>query len=162
MASPSSDSRPADATTPEAAPVAPPQAVPAPPTGALSYALGFLAFIGIPFLSLIVGGIVMASVYPSARRKGGLAAENARNAANWGLTVILIGVVTLGAHVVLLFAASDTPLAKDFYPIGIPITLFAVLWLVHFVLIICGLVKANQREVFRPRIAIPFLRPPAA
>ncbi|PPH62067.1 hypothetical protein C5D25_08515, partial [Rathayibacter sp. AY1D7] len=109
MASPSSDPRPADATTPEAAPVAPPQAVPAPPTGALSYALGFLAFIGIPFLSLIVGGIVMASVYPSARRKGGIAAENARNAANWGLTVILIGVVTLGAHVVLLFAASDTP-----------------------------------------------------
>ena len=47
------------------------QYLPVPPTGAASYALGFLAFIGIPFLSILVAGIVMAAVYPSAKEKAG-------------------------------------------------------------------------------------------
>ncbi|MBF4462921.1 MULTISPECIES: DUF4870 domain-containing protein [unclassified Rathayibacter] len=152
MDTPAVDPRPVDASEQEA-----PPAAPAGPTGALSYALGFLTF-AIPFFGLIIAGIVMAAVYPSARRKGGLAAENARYAANWGLTVASVGVVLVAAHVVLLLLASGTPLARGFSPVGIPMTIFAVLWVVHLVLIIVGLVRTNQRVVFRPRIAIPFFR----
>ncbi|PUB25586.1 uncharacterized protein DUF4870 [Promicromonospora sp. AC04] len=134
------------------------QYLPVPPTGAVSYALGFLAFIGIPFLSLLVAGIVMAAVYPSAKRKGGLAAENARRAANWGITAFLIATITLVTHFVLLFTATGTSLGDGFYPVGIPITIFAATFVVHLVVIICGLVKANRREVLRNPLAIPFIR----
>jgi uncharacterized Tic20 family protein len=159
MTDPSFDAKPpAAAPAPAAEPVPAPPAGVAGPSGGLSYGLGFLAFIGIPFLSVLTAGIVMASVYPSARKRGGLAAENARIAANWGFTLILGTVVTLGSHVLALVAVTDTPMAKGFYPVGIPITVFAALVVAHLVVIICGLVKASNREVFRNPLAIPFLR----
>lgn len=134
------------------------QYLPVPPTGAASYALGFLAFIGIPFLSILVAGIVMAAMYPSAKSRGGLAAENARRAANWGITAALVAAATLVTHFVLLFTMTGTPLADGFYPLGIPITIFGATFVVHLVVIICGLVKANRRELFSNPLAIPFIR----
>ena len=145
-----------------AQPVAPaiaPQ--PAPPTGSLPYALGFLAIVGIPFLSVLTAGIVMVSVYPAMKKKGALAAENARQAANWGWTLIIGTVITLGGHFVLLYFVSGTPVAKGFYPVGILITIFGALCVAHLVIIIMGLVKAHGRGVLNNRLAIPFIKRPA-
>src|SRR5699024_7083280 len=72
-----------------------------PASGAVSWAMGFLCFIPIPYVSFLIAGIVMAAVYPSQRRKGPVAAENARFAANWGLTVILAVVVLVGSAIVV-------------------------------------------------------------
>lgn len=50
-----------------------------------SWALGFLAYIPFPLVSVLIAAIVMVCVYPSTRRKGvPLATQNARIAANWG------------------------------------------------------------------------------
>ena len=149
-----------DAAPIQPQPVAP--APPAPPTGSLPYALGFLAIVGIPFLSVLTAGIVMVSVYPAMKKKGALAAENARQAANWGWTLIIGTVLTLGGHFVLLYFVSGTPVAKGFYPVGILITIFGALCVAHLVIIIMGLVKAHGRGVLNNRLAIPFIKRPAA
>lgn len=52
MASASSDPRPTDGTAPQTVPAPQQRAAATAPTGALSDALGFLAFIAIPFLRL--------------------------------------------------------------------------------------------------------------
>ncbi|WP_077222404.1 DUF4870 domain-containing protein [Rathayibacter sp. VKM Ac-2630] len=145
-------------TPPDPRPEHPSLPQPAPPTGAMPYALGFLALTGIPFVSLIVAGVVMAAVLPSARQRGGVAAENGRRAANWGLTTVLVTVLCLVGHFVLLFALTADAPSTSFYPIGIPITVFAVLAVAHLVVIVCGLVSANRGNVFRNPLAIPFLR----
>jgi uncharacterized Tic20 family protein len=103
---------------------------------------------------------VMASVYPAMKKKGPLAAENARQAANWGWTLIIGTVLTLGGHVLLLFLLTDTPFAQGFYPLGIPLTIFLALCVAHLVIIIMGLVKAHGRGVLNNRLAIPFIRRP--
>jgi uncharacterized Tic20 family protein len=149
-----------DAAPIQPQPAPPFSSQPAPPTGALSYALGFLAFIGIPFLSVVTAGIVMAAIYPSMKKKGALAAENARQAANWGYTLIIGTIITVGGHFVLLYFVSGTPVAKGFYPVGILITLFGALCVAHLVILIMGLVKANGRGVLNNRLAIPFIRRP--
>lgn len=132
------------------------QQPPAPPaTGALPYGLGFLAYIPIPYLSLLVAGIVMASVYPSQKKKGELAAENARNAANWGLSLITYMVLNLLIFAISLTIQGDTP---GFFPTGIVVLIFFALGIAHLVVIIMGLVAANKRTVLRNRIAIPFIR----
>jgi uncharacterized Tic20 family protein len=145
-----------------AAPAQPATPQPAPPTGSLPYALGFLAIVGIPFLSVLTAGIVMVSVYPAMKKKGALAAENARQAANWGWTLIIGTVITLGGHFVLLYFVSGTPVAKGFYPVGIFITIFGALCVAHLVVIIMGLVKAHGRGVLNNRLAIPFIKRTAA
>jgi uncharacterized Tic20 family protein len=126
-----------------------------PATGALPYGLGFLAYIPIPYLNLIIAGIVMASIYPSQKTKGDLAAENARNAANWGLSLILYMVLDILFFVILLVSNGDS---TGFFPVGIPVVIFLALGVAHLVVIIMGLVAANKRAVLRNRIAIPFMR----
>ena len=125
-------------------------------TGALPYGLGFLAYIPIPYLSLLVAGIVMAAVYPSQKTKGELAAENARQAANWGLSLIAYIVIDFLFFAIMLATRGDD--STGFFPIGIPVVLFFVLGIAHLVVIIMGLVAANKRTVLRNRIAIPFIR----
>jgi uncharacterized Tic20 family protein len=126
-----------------------------PATGALPYALGFLAYIPIPYLSLLVAGIVMASVYPAQKAKGELAAENARHSANWGLSLILYMVLDFLLFIILLVSNQDS---RGFFPIGIPVLIFLALGIAHLVVIIMGLVAANKHTVMRNRIAIPFIR----
>jgi uncharacterized Tic20 family protein len=132
------------------------QPIAPPATGALPYGLGFLAYIPIPYLNLVIAGIVMASVYPSQKKKGGLAAENARHAANWGLSLILFMVLSFLLFVVLLVTRPED--STGFFPVGIPVLVFFALAIAHLVVIIMGLVAANKRTVLRNRIAIPFIR----
>ena len=133
-----------------------PQPLAAPTAGALPYGLGFLAYIPIPYLSLLVAGIVMAAVYPSQKTKGGLAAENARHAANWGLSLIAYIVLDFLFFAIMLATRGDN--STGFFPVGIPVVLFFALGIAHLVVIIMGLVAANKRTVLRNRIAIPFIR----
>lgn len=128
----------------------PTQYVPPVPTGAASYALGFLAYIPIPFIGLIVGAVVMAATFSSSQKKGGLAAENGRRAANWGLTVIAVMVVLIVWVLLLAFTQTSSPF--------IPIMVYLALSVAHLVVIIMGLVKANAGKVFDNKLAIPLLR----
>ncbi|MFT4213924.1 MAG: DUF4870 domain-containing protein [Microbacterium sp.] len=131
-----------------------------PPTGCKSWALGFLACIPIPWLNTLVAGIVMAAVYPSTRRKGvPVATENARIAANWGLTYIL-GMVLCIVYMVAtgVIAPQSVRAGAGFLPIGWGVIAYMVFWVVHLVVTIMGTVIAAHGRVFRNALAIPFIR----
>ncbi|GAA3889043.1 hypothetical protein GCM10022381_33580 [Leifsonia kafniensis] len=124
-----------------------------PRKGTLGYGLGFLAYVPIPFVGMLVAGIAMAAVYPAAKKQGGVAAENARRAANWGLTVVATLVVLVLAVIVLANVFSGV---KGFFPIGTPVVGFFVLAIVHVIVCIMGLVIGNRGDVFENALAIPF------
>ncbi|MGL4339292.1 MAG: DUF4870 domain-containing protein [Rhodoglobus sp.] len=136
-----------------------------PATGALPYGLGFLAYLPIPIFSLLIAGIVMVAVYPSQRRHGGVAALNARRAANWGLTVIagflavplFLLLIALVGPIVDPLSSSPNPFPR-FSVFHIPVLFYFVLGIAHVVILIMGLVKCKRGEFFNNRLAIPFIR----
>ena len=129
-----------------------------PPRGLLPWALGLLILFPFPFVGGLASGIAMAVSGGASRRFGGVARENARAALNWGLTYVIVSTVLLISHFVLLFAlTSDSP-ASGFYPIGIPITIYFALSVLHLVLVIVGMVRASSGAVMRVPFAIPYLR----
>ncbi|MDF2559753.1 MAG: hypothetical protein K0R99_1199 [Microbacterium sp.] len=130
-----------------------------PARGLLPWALGFLVFIPFPFIGGLASGIAMAVSGGSARRAGGPAAENARSASNWGLTYLMVSTVLLVMHFVLLITlASQGNASTGFFPLGIPITLYFAVSLLHVVLVIIGTVRVSSGGVMRVPFAIPFLR----
>ena len=131
-----------------------------PATGTLSWVMGFLVFLPIPFLGVIATGIVMASVYRTSAQKNAVAEANARSAANWGLTFLLVSTGLLILHFILLFALTADSPATGFYPLGIPITLYALILLLHVVLTIVGTVRSSSGKIVRIPFAVPFLRAP--
>jgi len=133
-----------------------PQAAPA--RGLLPWVLGFLILIPIPFLGGLVSGIAMAASGGSSRRAGGAAAENARSALNWGLTYLMVSTLLIILHVVLLIGLTVQQPATGFYPLGIPITLYFAVSLLHLVLVIVGTVRVSSGGVMRVPFAIPFSR----
>nr|WP_201469321.1 DUF4870 domain-containing protein [Microbacterium hydrocarbonoxydans] len=132
--------------------------VAAPPRGLLPWALGLLIFIPFPFVGGLASGIAMAVSGGGSRRFGGVARENARAALNWGLTYLLVSTVLLVSHFVILFALTSDSSSTGFYPIGIPITLYFAVSVLHVVLVIMGTVKASSGRVVRVPFAIPYLR----
>lgn len=128
------------------------------PTGTLSWALGFLIFLVIPFVSGIISGAAMALSFGASAKHGGIARENARSAANWGLTYVTVSVVLLIVHIILVVGLTGGAGARGFYPIGIAITLYFALSILHVVLVIVGTVKASSGKVMRVPFAIPYIR----
>ncbi|KJL28456.1 DUF4870 domain-containing protein [Microbacterium oxydans] len=129
-----------------------------PPRGLLPWVLGFLIFIPFPFLGGLASGIAMAVSGGASRRAGGPARENARSALNWGLTYLMISTLLLVLHVVVLFSLSGSSGATGFFPIGIPITIYFAISIVHVVLVIMGTVRVSSGAAMRVPFAIPFLR----
>lgn len=129
-----------------------------PPRGLLPWALGLLILIPFPFVGGLASGIAMAVSGGTSRRFGGVAGENARAAANWGLTYLLVSTVLLISHFVILFSLTADSPSSGFYPIGIPITIYFALSAFHVVLVIMGMVKASGGRVMRVPFAIPYLR----
>lgn len=129
-----------------------------PPRGLLPWALGLLILVPFPFVGGLASGIAMAVSGGPSRRFGGVAGENARAAANWGLTYLLVSTVLLISHFVILFSLTADSPSSGFYPIGIPITIYFALSVFHVVLVIMGMVKASSGKVMRVPFAIPYLR----
>lgn len=125
-----------------------------PANGAVAWALGLLVFAFFPLLSSLVGGGAMIVAGRLQRTNGPLAAENGRRAANWGLTYVLATVVLLGTHFGLLIGLQGR-IPPGFFPMGIFITLWLLVSLVHVAVCIVGLVKANSMKVV-PWDGIPF------
>lgn len=135
---------------------APPPAVP--PRGLLPWVLGFLILVPFPFVGGLASGIAMAVSGGASRRAGGPARENARSALNWGLTYLMVSTLLVILHFVLLFVlTADAPTAS-FYPLGIPITLYFAVSILHLVVVIIGTVRASSGKVMRVPFAIPFVR----
>ncbi|MDF1487643.1 DUF7822 domain-containing protein [Tessaracoccus caeni] len=140
----------------------PPQPYPAayqlkPDYGTTPWALGFLVWLPIPFLSVVIAGLAMLFSGRGKRLRGGLAAQNGTNAANWGATAALLMAVLLSFHGILLYVLTKDGPVSGFFPLGIAPVLMAVLIVVHAIVTIVGTVKASKGKVFR-MVAFPFLR----
>lgn len=134
-------------STPAASP-----APPAAPRGALPWGLGLLGLLFLPFANLVVSGVVQAIVGIRQRRLPGIAGANARLAANWGLTVLLIDVVCMVFWVIALSIR-----AQGFFPWGLTIIVWAVLGVLNLIASILGLTQALAGRPARWP-AIPFVR----
>ncbi|MGP9539936.1 hypothetical protein ACT3SP_18240 [Brachybacterium sp. AOP43-C2-M15] len=155
---------PASAPGPRAEPVTAPAGQP-PRNGTIAWAIGFLAYLPVPVLGLIVAGVAQLVVGLGQRKHGGLAAVNGVRAANWGLTQLCWPV--LMAVTVLIGVLTGSPGASggvSFHPAMEVVTftmlgLFFVVALLEAVYAIVGTVMASTgRRV--PLPVIPFLRTP--
>jgi uncharacterized Tic20 family protein len=100
----------------------------------------------------------MAVPYASLRERGQLARDNARHAANWGITFSLATTFLVVTHFTLVFALTGGGGVRGFYPLGIPITIWGLVLLLHIVLVIVGTVRASGGKVTSVPFAIPFIR----
>lgn len=126
------------------------------PTGAAAWGFGFLALIPFPVLGTIVTGLVMLLVGRSQRQHGPPVATVGRNAANWGLTYVMVSSLLWAGHFVLLYQLTKDGPSSDFYPIGIPLTILAGFTLAHLIICGVGVSRAKQGLLFAAP-AIPFL-----
>lgn len=126
------------------------------PTGRLSWALGFLAYIPLPFLALLIASAATMATSAARRRSPDpLVRGNATNAANWALTVFaVVGLCVAWFGVTL---SIDEFRTGGFFPVGAGVIVLLVLSVAHLVVTIAGTVAAATR-VYRAPIAIPFLR----
>lgn len=160
------DGRPAAPASPASASAYPPEGwTPAvsPSSGTVAWAMGFLAFLPIPFFGSIVTGIVMALVGSAQRSKGETARRNGVRAANWGLTYLLLTVVLIGGAFVTVLIATGGQEGQ--VPAGASALIFALigLWafplqLAHLIITITGTVRASRATVFENKLALPLLR----
>ena len=145
-------------------------APPGPPrNGTIAWALGFLAYIPVPFLGLVVAGITQLVVGLGQRKHGGLAAVNGVRAANWGLTQLCWPLLLAISMTIGVLTGSPSPSGGGgivFTPVmnGVVFTVLGLYFLVavmEVVYAIVGTVKASKGlEVRLP--VIPFLRAPRA
>jgi uncharacterized Tic20 family protein len=127
----------------------------------LPHALGFLApILFVPFLSTLLTGLAMI-IAAGVQRRNPLAEPLSRSAGNWGITLMIASALLGTMHFVLLATLSDGS-GSSFFPIGIPIVIYAAVCIAHLVVTIVGLVRAGQRRPWRNPLAIPFLSAPAS
>lgn len=151
------DANAAGMTQPDLPPAAPYAPATTNPTGRTSWMLGFLAYIPIPFLGLVIAAVAMLAANGSAKRTGQpVAMENGRRAANWGITVLLV-MALCGLYVLFLAIAVPDARSAGFFPIGLSVVVILLLAVAHVVVTIAGTVIAGRGRVFRAP-AIPFLR----
>ncbi|WP_424468007.1 DUF4870 domain-containing protein [Pseudoclavibacter helvolus] len=125
--------------------------------GAVQWSLGLLALIPFPFVSAITAGIVMVATGRARSPATPAGERNRTNAANWGLTYLISSIILIALHIAFLMVFDDE-YSSSFFPIGIPITIWAAVSVTHIVFSIIGTVKASRGVVFSP-IALPFFGP---
>ncbi|WP_316670044.1 hypothetical protein [uncultured Propionibacterium sp.] len=114
------------------------------PAGALTWFLGMIAFIGLPFVNLIITGVVMIAVGVGQRRMGGPAGRSAAGAMRWGIGVATTSAALLVGFFGVLSAASSAPgLLKGFFPLGSFLVAWVLLTLVHLIVCIVQGVRAS-------------------
>lgn len=134
------------------APTPPPPSTARPPAAALAWGLGLLGLLLLPFVNLVISGIVMVAVGLHQSRAGGLARVNGRRAADWGLTVLVIAIPCTVVWVVAL-----TIRASGFFPWDLAVIVWLLLGVVNLVVAVVGLVQAAGGRAVRVP-AIRFFR----
>ena len=131
-----------------------------PVTGAAAWWLGLITLVGFLIFGNIFGVVALVICRHQTKNRWPAGARtNVRNSLNWQLSYALYSVVLLGVHVALLFLVQDhTQYQQQFFPVGIAITLYAVVSVYHLVMtIVCG-VRAGKGRVVSIPGTIPFIR----
>jgi uncharacterized Tic20 family protein len=123
-------------------------------SGTVTHALGFLAYVPIPYLSILITGLIQVLSYRSVRKRGPRAAEVARPAGNWGATLLLVMAVLIALEIILIAGANGQ---SSFLPF-IPLFGFLALCVTHLVVTIGGTMAASKGLVYRNPLAIQFFK----
>lgn len=126
--------------------------------GAWSWGIGLLALICIPGLGALGAGIAMAVIGRMQLRKGGIASQNGRNAANWGLTYALATLLLAGLHTFTLWYFTRGEPVKDFLPLGSWVVIWVLLTLFHLGYCLYAAIKAGKGAVVKSPPSIRFFR----
>lgn len=138
------------------APQPDPQARPSERVEILAWAGGLAVLLCLPYFVGMLAGLLMVLVGLTTRRKGPLTAENGRRAANWGLTFLLVSVITAAVFFGLLFGPED-PDTYSGLPLGTPPIIWIAFAVVHLVLTIVALARGGSGRL-GPALGIPFFR----
>lgn len=132
-------------------------------TGAVPWGIGFIAYIPIPFLNLLISGVTQIVVGLAQKKYGDIAAHNGTRAANWGVIQVLwfVGLIVIAA-VGILSGISSGDKSVPFEPVynGLGLTwmgLYILLNIVHVILTVWGLISASKGLIARIP-TIPFFR----
>lgn len=137
----------------------PDRPVPFAPTGQAYWIALAASLIPIPFFNALITAIVQLVMRPKAKRLGGLAEPNSRNALNWSLTWLLVTVLAPLTPAIFVPLLGNPPpgwvTATAFVFIGLYLLgcAVSVIWLV------IGAVRGGDHVVRCP-LAIPFVRAP--
>ena len=130
-------------------------------------------FLPVPGLNILVTVITMVAKNLGTRQRNStlVARENARNAANWALTMLVTIVVSIALLILTIFLITEpsasgsgrTPVVpgSDLIVLAVLGTVMAVVGIMHLVFVIKGMSAASRGQVFAPRVAIPFFRSPS-
>ncbi|WP_344040639.1 DUF4870 domain-containing protein [Nesterenkonia flava] len=137
-----------------------------PPGGGTAWGLGFLAYLPFPVINVLAALLGVGICFLMAKQPvtSATVRSQARSSLNWHLTLTLFTLVLPPVLGVLSWIIADAAGQPDSGSIGAMIGLisFYVFSLVggicHLVLCIRGLIFAGRAEVYRPVLAIPFLR----
>ena len=106
--------------------------------------LGLLVFVMVPIASSIIASVAMIIAGLAGRKTPGLGRYNGAKAADWGLTYLIATVLLGGGHFVLLYISTREQSVYEFFPLGIPITVWALLSVFHVGYCIYAGVQAGQ------------------
>ncbi|BDZ38851.1 DUF4870 domain-containing protein [Microbacterium suwonense] len=125
-------------------------------TGVSAWALGLLILLPVPMLGSLAAGGAMVAAYGSLSRQGPLAKANAASARRWGAIFLVssTGLLVIQLIIGLVRLTTSADAVSGFFPQGIPIVLYALVCIVHLVVVIVGTVRARRGEVVR----MPFSR----
>ncbi|MDT0156700.1 hypothetical protein Q9R19_03570 [Microbacterium sp. ARD32] len=125
-------------------------------TGVSAWALGLLILLPVPMLGSLAAGGAMVAAYGSLSRQGPLAKANAASARRWGALFLIVSTALLVIQLIigLVRLTTSAGVTSGFFPQGIPITLYALVCIVHLVVVIIGTLRARRGEVVR----MPFVR----
>lgn len=119
-------------------------------TGVSAWALGFLVLLPIPLMGPLAAGGAMVAAYGTLSVQGPLAKANAASAKRWGTIFLLVSTGLLVVQFALTIPRLVSPgPAVGFFPLGIPITLYVVVCVIHLVVVTVGTVRAARGEVMR-------------
>lgn len=141
--------------------------LPAPParTGTVAWALGFLAYLPIPFGNLVIAGLVQLLVGLAQRKHGGVAAANGVRAANWGLTLLCWPVLMAAALALGFATATPTPDGTRILSTPMEVVIFGLigvyvlLCIAQMIYSIAGTLQSSRGKAVQLPV-IPFLRDP--
>lgn len=126
----------------------PPPYVRPPGNGSIAWIVGLIVLLCLPFVGSLLAAALMIGLGLAQRSKGGLAAHNGASAATWGVIHLVATIVLVGAHFGLVFWVTGGEGADGFFPVGIPITVWGLVSLVHLVMCIWGTVVTSQNRPF--------------
>lgn len=124
--------------------------------------MGFFAYLPIPILNSLIAGAIMFFVGLPQQKKGGVAAQNGVNAANWALPLIAVPILFILVMVTGLLTGTKSPTGVTMQSgFDVALVVLGPTWLLlmiaHVIVTIMGTIRANRGGVFRAP-ALPVIK----